>query len=69
MKKNVNVTDKVIRLILAALCLVLILTGTVTGTLAVVSGIVAVVLAATALINFCPIYYALGISTLRKGKA
>ena len=66
MKKNIHSTDRIIRLLFAAVVAVLYLTNVITGTLAVVLGVVAIVLAATAFINFCPIYYVLGISTKKK---
>jgi len=66
MKKNVNTADRIIRLFVAAIIAVLYFTNTITGTLALVLGIAAVILAATALINFCPLYLLLGISTRKK---
>ena len=66
MKKNIHSTDRIIRLLFAAVVAVLYLTNVITGTLAVVLGVVAIVLAATAFINYCPIYYVLGISTKKK---
>ena len=66
MKKNINSTDRMIRLLFAAVVAILYFTNTISGTVAWVLGIAAVILAATAVINFCPIYYALGISTRKK---
>ncbi|MEL7121044.1 MAG: DUF2892 domain-containing protein [Bacteroidota bacterium] len=61
MKKNLGSTDKVIRLILAVVLLVLFFTNTVSGVLGIVALVAAAISAGTALINFCPLYAALGI--------
>ena len=66
MKKNVNSTDKVIRILLAVVLGVLILTNQVAGTLAIIFGVLAVVLLLTSFLSFCPIYALLNISTLKK---
>jgi len=66
MKKNISTTDSVIRLLLAAVVAILYFTRQIEGTLAAVLGIAAIVLAVTAVINFCPIYHLLGLSTAKK---
>ena len=66
MKKNVNSIDKVIRISLAVVLVVLILTNQVAGTLAIIIGVLAVVLILTSFLSFCPIYALLNISTLKK---
>ena len=66
MKKNVNSTDKVIRILLAVVLGVLILTNQVAGTLAIIFGVLAVVLLLTSFLSFCPIYALLNVSTLKK---
>ena len=66
MKKNLSTTDSVIRLLLAAAVAILYFTRQIEGTLAAVLGIAAIVLAVTAVINFCPIYHLLGLSTAKK---
>ena len=66
MKKNVNSTDKVIRILLAVVLGVLILTNQVAGTLAIIFGVLAVVLLLTSFLSFCPIYALLNISSLKK---
>ncbi len=65
MKKNIGNTDKLIRLILALVIAVLYFLNVITGTLALVLGIVAVVLVATSLLNFCGLYAILGINTCK----
>ena len=66
MKKNISKTDRLIRLMLAALVAVLYFNAIIQGTFAAVLCIGAIVLAVTALINFCPIYRLLGISSFKK---
>ena len=66
MKKNVGNLDRWVRIILAALLLLLAVVKVVTGTLAVVLLIVAAVLLVTGLVNFCPIWKAIGVSTRKE---
>jgi len=63
MKKNMGSTDKIIRLVLAALIAVLYITNVIIGTWAIVLGILAVILLVTGLVGVCPLYKLLGIST------
>ena len=66
MKKNVGTIDKVIRILIAVVVIALYFAKVISGTVAVVLLILSAVLAATALINFCPIWRILGISTRKK---
>lgn len=66
MRKNINTADRFIRVIIAAIAAVLLLTNAVTGTAAIVMMAVAGIVLLTGVINFCPIYYVLGISTSGK---
>jgi hypothetical protein len=68
MKKNIGTTDKIIRLVLAAIIAAVYFTGIITGTLGIVLLVVAVVLALTSLINFCPLYAVIGMSTCSTDK-
>ncbi|RPI06832.1 MAG: DUF2892 domain-containing protein [Ignavibacteriae bacterium] len=63
MKKNLGLLDKIIRSAAAVVVLVLYLAGLISGTAAILLGVIAVVLAATSLVSFCPIYAVLKIST------
>jgi len=65
MKRNISTADRLIRLVLAVVLGVLYFTHTVTGTAGIILLIVGVILLLTALVNFCPIYRILGISTCR----
>ncbi|HRY98541.1 MAG TPA: DUF2892 domain-containing protein [Bacteroidales bacterium] len=66
MQKNVGRADAIIRYLLAALVAVLIFTHVLTGTLAVVLGILAAVLVFTGLIGWCGLYSIFGIRTCPK---
>ncbi len=63
MKKNMGSTDKVVRLVIAAILVALYFTGTVTGTLGIVAIVAAAVFTLTSLVSFCPLYPILGINT------
>jgi len=66
MKKNMGSTDKIIRLLVAAVIAVLYFTHTISGTVAIVLGVLAIVFALTSLISFCPLYVPFGIKTCKK---
>jgi len=68
MKQNMGVTDKIIRLIVVAVIAVLYFTGQITGTAAIVLGIIAVAFLVTSLIGWCPSYVPFGISTKKEEK-
>jgi hypothetical protein len=58
--------DRIIRLILVILVAVLYYTGTISGTLAIVLGVLAAIFLLTSLVGFCPLYTLFGISTKKK---
>lgn len=66
MNKNMGSADRLIRTLLAIVIGLLVLTGEVTGTIAIILGIVAVVFLATSAISFCPAYVPFKISTTKK---
>lgn len=63
MKKNMGNTDRIIRLIIAAVFAVLYFTNTVTGTLGIVLLVLGGVFVLTSLISFCPLYTIIGLNT------
>lgn len=65
MKKNMGGLDKTIRLAVAALIAILYFTNVISGTLAIILGIVATIFALTSFISFCPLYTLLGINTCK----
>ena len=66
MKKNMGMVDRIMRLILAGIVLVLYLTGVISGTVAIILGALAVVWVVTSLLGFCPLYLPFKISTRRE---
>jgi hypothetical protein len=66
MKKNVGSLDSVIRLVIAAILVVLFLTHVLTGTVGIILLVAGIILALTAFVSFCPIYYFLRLSTRKK---
>ena len=66
MKKNVGSIDKVVRIILAVVIVILAATHVISGILAVVALILAAIFVLTSVISFCPIWWALGIRTSKK---
>ncbi len=69
MKKNMGTTDKIIRVILAAIIGFLYYNKTITGTLGIVLLVMAGVFVLTSLISFCPLYKLVGLNTcpVKKG--
>jgi len=65
MKANMGKTDKMIRVIVAALIAVLYFTNVISGTLGLVLLVLALVFVLTSLISFCPLYAPFGISTCK----
>jgi hypothetical protein len=63
MKKNVGTIDKVIRLLLALTVGVLYFTGVITGTLAIILGVVALMFVVTSFMSFCGLYTLIGVNT------
>jgi len=58
--------DRTVRIIAALIVGVLYFTGQITGTLAIVLGVLAIVFLGTSLIGFCPLYVPLKLSTRKK---
>ncbi|WP_340588736.1 DUF2892 domain-containing protein [Erythrobacter alti] len=63
MKKNMGPLDRTLRLFAAFVLVVLGVTGTITGTLAVAAYVVAAVFALTSFVSTCPAYLPFGITT------
>ncbi len=68
MKQNMGSADKGLRLLAAVVIAILLLTKVVTGTLAIILLVFAVVFLITSLISFCPLYPLFGINTCKKKK-
>jgi len=69
MKKNMGALDRIIRTILAVVVIVLYFTKQISGTAAIILGIIALIFLLTSLIGFCPLYVPFKISTLKKEKS
>jgi len=63
MKKNMGNTDRILRIIVAAIFAALYFTGTVTGTFGTILLVLGGVFIATSAINFCPLYTLIGVNT------
>lgn len=68
MKKNLGAVDRVVRIVVAALLVVLYATNAISGVAAIVLAVLAVVFLMTSLVGFCPLYWPLKLSTLGKAK-
>jgi uncharacterized membrane protein len=66
MKTNESNVDRIIRAVAGVVLLFLGFGGVLAGTLGIIADVVGLVLLLTAAIGFCPIYFALKLSTLKK---
>jgi hypothetical protein len=66
MKKNMGVIDKVVRILIAVVVVVLYFMHVISGTLAIVLLILAAVFVLTAILGLCPLYLPFGITTRKK---
>ncbi|MBK7428455.1 MAG: DUF2892 domain-containing protein [Saprospiraceae bacterium] len=66
MNANMGTTDKIVRILLAALVIVLYFTSVISGLTAIILLVVAGIFIVTSFISFCPLYYPFGISTRNK---
>jgi len=67
MKPNMGTTDKIIRIVIAAVIAALyFLTDLIPGTLGIILLVLAAVFVLTSLVSFCPLYLPFGINTGKK---
>jgi hypothetical protein len=66
MFKNIGKSDKVIRILLAIVLIIIVEFGGVTGLLSLLFIGLSFVFLMTALVNFCPLYIPFGIKTCKK---
>jgi len=66
MKKNMGTADKIVRIIIAAIVVILYFMNIIPGILGIVLMIFAGVFVLTSLISFCPLYLPFGIKTCPK---
>lgn len=60
---NMGTVDRSIRIAIAVIIAVLYFAGAISGTLAIILGILAIVFVLTSLVGFCPLYVPFKIST------
>ena len=63
MKKNMGLTDRIIRLLVAVVFVVLYLMKVVTGAWGIAMLIIALMFVVTSIVSVCPLYYPFGIKT------
>lgn len=66
MKSNMGSTDRIVRIVIAAIIAVLFFTKVIVGTLGIVLLVLAIVFLATSFIKFCPLYLPFGLDTRSK---
>jgi len=69
MKNNMGTIDRTVRLIAAAIVAGLYFTGQISGTIAIVLGVLALIFLVTSIIGFCPLYVPLKLSTKTPGRS
>ena len=69
MEKNMGGVDRIIRIILAVVVAVLFITGQLTGLVALILGIIALIFLLTSAVGFCPLYLPFKISTRKNKKS
>lgn len=63
MKKNIGTVDKYIRIGVALVIIALYVANIITGTVGIILLVVAGLLILTSFVSFCPVYWPFGIST------
>lgn len=66
MKKNMGSADRIIRILIAAVVVILYATNIISGTLGIILLVVAGVFLLTSFISVCPLYLPFGLSTCKK---
>lgn len=66
MKKNMGTIDKSVRIMIAAIVVILAITKVITGPLSIILLILSGVFVLTSLVGFCPLYLPLAINTNKK---
>lgn len=66
MTKNMGSYDRLIRVMLAGLVMVLYFTNSISGITAIILLAFAIIFILTSLLSFCPLYLPFGLNTIRK---
>jgi len=69
MPKNMGRVDRVVRIVAAIVVVALFVAGQISGTAAIVLGLLAVIFVATSVIGTCPLYLPFKFDTRGKKKA
>jgi hypothetical protein len=69
MKNNMGTIDRIVRTLIAIAIAVLYFTGQISGTVAIVLGVIAVAFLLTSIIGWCPAYLPFGISSKKEQEA
>lgn len=69
MKKNIGTTDRVIRLVMAAVIALLYFTDVLSGTWALILGLFVLILLLSVWMRVCPLYIPFGMNTFKKKKS
>ncbi|MCB0838230.1 MAG: DUF2892 domain-containing protein [Bacteroidetes bacterium] len=65
MKKNMGNIDRIVRVLVAVIVAALYFTNVISGTVAIVLGVLAIIFVLTSLVSFCPLYTIFGLSTCK----
>ena len=68
MKKNMGLIDRIIRVLIAVVVVVLYITNVISGTLGIVLLVLSGVFILTSIISFCPLYLPIGLNTKKDNK-
>lgn len=66
MRKNMGTLDRIIRMIIAIIIGILYFTHHISGTAAIVLGIIAIAFILTSFVGACPVYMPFGLSTRKE---
>ena len=66
MKQNMGSVDRIVRVVFALLVAALYFTDSISGTVAIILGLFAVIFLATSTMGFCPLYVPFKLSTKKK---
>ena len=69
MVKNMGTLDRAIRITVAVGIGILYFTGQISGTAAIILGVLALIFVLTSFVGTCPLYLPFNLSTRRKSKA
>ena len=66
MKKNMGIVDRTIRLLVGVIIAALYFTNQISGVVAIIMGVLAVIFILSSLMAWCPLYMPIKLSTLKK---